>query len=206
MARQHHIIYVPGLHDQHVFNRSLTKFLPRVWKSYGFYGHILAPHWEEGSSFRPKLDKIVRKIDTLSKQGHIVSLIGQSAGGSAVLNAFCERKKVVNGVINATGRLRKDEHIHPSLLTAARRSRAFGESVLLFEHVNERSLSEKDLQKIMTIRPFWDEIVPASTVPLVGATNRVIPVPEHSLGGIYIVIFFAKQLFDFLQTLASKNE
>jgi len=202
MSKEHHVIYVPGLHDQHPINKNLTRFVPLFWKPYGFQGHIVAPHWEEGKEFAPKLKRILAKIDELADQGHIVSLIGQSAGGSAVMNAYSERRNMINGVVDVTGRLREGENVSPSLEVAARSSPAFAESVLLFERKNEPTLSNQDRKKIMTIRPFWDEVVPATTVPLEGATNLVAPIPEHSIGGIAMCTIFAKRILYFLNNLA----
>lgn len=183
MGKEHHIIYVPGLHDQLFLNKSLTNVIPYIWRLHGFATHIVYPHWEEGS-FRPKLQKILKEIDDLYNLGHRVSLVGQSAGGSAVLNAFSERRDIISGVVNICGRMRAGENVKPTLNLAGRYSPAFIESVKLFEEINEPTLTDQDRRKIMTIRPLWDETVPKSTVPINGAKNTVLPSVEHSLSGI----------------------
>lgn len=57
--KENHIIYIPGLNDQHIVNRNINKLIPLLWKFYGLNGHLLTPHWEEGNSFKPKLKKII---------------------------------------------------------------------------------------------------------------------------------------------------
>lgn len=201
MSKQHHIIYVPGLRDKMWLNTNLVHVLTPFWKIQGFHSHILAPHWEEGTKFAPKQKLITDKIDELIKKGHTVSLIGQSAGGSAVMNAFCERRKVVNGVINCTGRLRAGVNVKPTLEVSAKISPAFKDACLLFEHKNEPTLTKSDRKKIMTIRPVWDEAVPASTVPLDGATNITLPFVEHIISGVVALTILSKIPLNFLRKL-----
>lgn len=198
MKAEHHIVYIPGLKDQSI-GKHLVKLLPRFWDNRGFPIHVVFPHWEEGTTFTPKLNKITEQIDQLISDDHRVSVIGQSAGGSAGLNAFCLRKDVMEAAINVTGRLREGMNVRPTLEEAASKSPAFKESVLLFERENEIGLTGKDRKRVLTIRPWWDEVVPAATVPLQGATNLVAPMVEHSLGGIYVMSVYSKVLQDFLK-------
>lgn len=200
MSKEHHIIYVPGLHDQLFINKGLTKMLPPIWRLHGFTTHIVYPHWEEGNSFQPKLRKILQEIDELHNLGYKVSLVGQIAGGNAVLNAFTERRNIVSGVVNICGRIRAGENVRPTLEHAGRHSQAFIESVSMFEKDNEPTLTDQDRKKIMTIRPLWDETVPSSTVSIRGAKNIVIPSVEHSLSGILACTVYSGITLGFLRT------
>jgi hypothetical protein len=191
------ILYVPGLNDQRFPQRSLLRYLPRIWKQFGFDLIVFPIHWAEGS-FLPKLRKLVFHIDRLKKEGYDIYLMGQSAGGSAVLNAFSQRKKSIRKVVNVCGRLRKGKHVFPTLEQAAGKNRAFQESVLLFERLNEGKLMNVDKKKVLTLRPILDEVVPASTVPLQGATNLVLPVIEHSISGIAALTIFSHAIRAFL--------
>src|ERR1017187_3350949 len=101
----HHIIYIPGLNDQLSLHRAATRILPAFWRRHGFHGHIMTPSWETGE-FESKLEAVITKIDELIGQGHLVSLVGQSAGSSLALNAFAARREFVTGLVILTGRLR----------------------------------------------------------------------------------------------------
>ena len=101
----HHIIYIPGLNDQLAVHKIATKLLPTFWRWRGFYGHLISPSWEVGE-FYPKLQAVTDKIDELTSHGHLVSLVGQSAGSSLALNAFAARREFVTGLVILTGRLR----------------------------------------------------------------------------------------------------
>jgi len=201
MSKERHIIYVPGLRDQHLFNKSLARLYPLVWKPQGFHFHTISPHWEEGISFTPKLKMITNKIDELSVGANHIYLLGVSAGGSAVLNAFSQRRDLISGVVNVVGRLRAGVNVKPSLDKATKISPACRESILSFENQNEPTLSEVDRRKVMTLRPVWDETVPKSTVSLKGAKNIVVPMVEHSLGGIAIMTIFSPMIVKFFKGL-----
>ena len=87
------VVMVPGLGDQLPPQKKAMAWVANLWeRRYGVKCHVVEPHWEEGTKFGPKLDLIVSKIDELYDKGHRVMLLGFSAGGSAVLNAFSERK------------------------------------------------------------------------------------------------------------------
>lgn len=133
------ILYVPGLHDDAFINSHLTDLLPLIWRKYGFEVFIIRPRWREGKSFFPKLEYIATKIDELSNKGYELYLFGQSAGGSAVLNAFAIKKNKIKKVVNICGRLKKGIDVSPTLKKAAKGNPAFEESVLLFENKNKKN-------------------------------------------------------------------
>lgn len=76
------------------------------WSRYGLEPRVFALNWRNDEDFAPKLTRLLELIDQLAASGNKVSLIGTSAGGSAVLNAFTKRKDVVQRVVNVCGRLR----------------------------------------------------------------------------------------------------
>lgn len=201
MNKEHHLIYIPGLHDQHPFNKFFTDLFPHIWTAKGFPTEKFEPHWEEGTSLDPKLNKLLAMIDQITQDGHNVSLIGQSAGGSLALNAFTQRKKTVLGAINLCGRLREGSHVKPTMSYASRHSVAFRQSVRLFEQVNEPKLTIPDRKRIMTIKAWIDKTVPSTTTPLEGAHNLTIPFVGHNLTGGLMCSFRANTMLNFLKSL-----
>src|SRR5262249_6232813 len=130
--------------------------------------------------------------------GHLVSLVGQSAGSSLALNAFAARRELVAGLIILTGRLRVAGR--PSLEQAAKDSPAFAESVRRVEAILN-SLSPAERRRILTIRPAVDNVVPASSVPIPGAINQKSRLHGHSLGGATLATFASRQWLQFLASL-----
>lgn len=192
---KHCIILVPGLGDRILRHQWLTK----KWKEDGIEVIIHTAPWNKTQEkFQPKLDRLLKHIDQLSNNGYKVSLIGTSAGGSFVINAYLRRKSKVHKVINVCGRIRKGEHVYPSLKQAARDFTAFYESVIFCEE-NLRHLTSQDEEKIMTVSP-WpiDGIVPMNCIPIQGARNISIPVPLHILGICVALSVFRKPLIEFI--------
>ncbi len=197
MVKKHFVIIIPGLGDEVGTLQKVTSH----WKKYGLEPVMHSVGWRDGKNeFLPKLARLIVLIDRLAKDGAIVSLVGTSAGGSAALNAFIERRNVIHGVINVCGRLRTGpEKGFRSFQSKTASSPAFAQSVKLVE-ANEVNLTTRDRQKIMTVRAlFGDELVPADTTILVGAYNATVPTPEHVLSIGAALTLFSKPLIAFLK-------
>lgn len=194
--KQHAIIIVPGLGDE---VRGLT-FITHHWRKYGLNPLVYSVGWRDGEmTFRPKLTRLVRLIDSLKSKGQVVSLVGTSAGGSAVLNTFVERSQAIHRVISVCARLRVGKQKgFRSFQARTASSPAFAQSVKLFESV-EGQLTKKNRERIMTIRALLgDELVPAETAMLRGAYNVTIPTLEHMFSIVMALTFFSKPLIRFL--------
>lgn len=201
-----HCIYVPGLNDQYWLNLFLVSLLPKFWKYFGVKTHIFLPRWKSDESYEAKENRLLVLVDSLLRQKISLFLIGQSAGGSIVLNVFSKRKDSVIGVINVAGRLRRGVQVFPSLLRASRSSFAFQTSVEMCEDVAQKGCTIDDRKRMMTIRPLWDEVVPSSTVTIPGARNYIAPLFEHTLGGCGILLFYSSRLFSFIQNICMDKE
>lgn len=200
MSPKHHVIYVPGLNDQ----RKGYELLIDRWNIYGIVPHVHRVGWhDEEKDFKPKLIKLVGEVDKYLDQGHTVSLVGGSAGGSAVLNALLEQNNIT-AVVNLCGRLRQDENVFPSLELAAQRSPSFKDSVLTFER-REPSMTADQRSKVLNLIPLWDEIVPKGTVSLSGATNKTLPSVEHMLSGFLGLTLFSPMIMRFIKEKAMKE-
>ena len=139
------VIYVPGLNDTRFLNKTLTRLLPFFWRVYTVETYIFRPQWEKGN-YQEKLRNLLQQIDRLYTKDTRIYLIGQSAGGAFVLNAFSHRKNKITGVVNVGGRLAKGIYGFP-LSIAAKNSIAFKESVLTFENINSKKLTSTDKKR-----------------------------------------------------------
>src|SRR3989344_6867071 len=151
----HHVIIVPGLGDR----VGLTIWATNHWRNYGLKPHVYSMDWYSPElSLDTKLNKLASFINQLAEDNNQVSLVGCSAGASAVLNVFLEHRDKINKVVSICGRLRDGKHqgFH-SLKTRSKSSPTFAQSVQLFES-RESLLSEKDRSRVMTVRALWDEL------------------------------------------------
>ena len=187
----HKVIIVQGLGK----DKNKLIWITKHWRKYGFDPIVYSIGWHDSEQgFIPKLDRLLEFIDKLYEEGNVISLVGTSAGGSAVVNAFTKRKRKIASVVNICGRLRVGTHkgIH-SFEARTAPSPAFAESVHMCEQEIE-AFTLDDKKRILTIRPlFGDELVPANTVTIDGANNVVIPSGEHVLSiALALSLLFAE--------------
>ena len=193
MFKRHHVIYIPGLSD----HRKSYELVINRWSLYGIIPHVYRVGWHDGESFKPKLKRLINFINDFLNKGDIVSLVGASAGGSVALNVLIEQPKI-NAVVNLCGRLRAGKNVSPTLKVASKNSSSFRESVMLFES-REPKMTKHLRQKVLTLTPIWDEIVPKPTVFLSGATNKILPSVEHMLSGFLGMTFFSPMMMSFIK-------
>lgn len=189
------VIIIPGLGDE----VEKIKWATNHYKNYGIEPIVHKIGWRSGEKrFKPKLQKLIKLIDNLYSQKNKISLIGTSAGASAVINAFSVRKQKICKVICVCGRLK----VGPikgfrSFAKMTNTSSAFRESVLLCEK-NLSKLTKIDKNKILTITNYLDEFVPAETSYIKGVKNLKIKSIEHMFS-IWMALCFYKPLKKFLK-------
>lgn len=190
----HYVIIVPGLGDETTKIKWATNYMSK----YDLEPILHNIWWRKGEKhFEPKLKKLVKLIDKLATGSNKVSLIGTSAGSSAVMNAFVLRKNKIYKVISVCGRLKQgSEKGFRSFEAKTASSLAFKESILMFEK-HEPNLTKSDKKKIMTIRALFDELVPDNTSWIKGATNNKINSIEHMFS-IWMGLSFYRPLINFL--------
>ena len=187
MSHEHHVIISPGMDGKIDGLELITK----DWvKKYDLYPEIEQIIWKNEIGLTPKLKQITDRIDKLIAEGNTVSLIGTSASGSLMLNAFIERKDSIKKVVNVGGFLRPGERTgNRSFDERSAVSIGFRESVLRVASL-ESTLTQEDRKKILTVRPLWDELVPPETVVVKGALNKQVPMIEHVLGIATAMTFY----------------
>lgn len=159
---EHHIIYIPGLGDTKIRGQQLAV---RLWRTYGVYGHCHPVIWSDDESFDNKLAGVLREIDELNGQGHIVSLMGASAGASMALHAYAARKETVSGVVLVCGELADATTINPDYFE---KNPAFQDSMERLPKTLQQ-LTPDDRLRIMSLHPIYDETVPIKDTYLDGA-------------------------------------
>lgn len=169
---KHAVIYVPGLGDHR--SRSQQRVL-RAWQAYGIKTAVVCMQWRTDEPFAAKLKRLLTAIDDFRARGYRVSLIGVSAGASAVINAYAARPSEVQRVVCICGKLRNPETIHP---VTFRRNPAFLESLERLPKSIE-VLTAAQRERILSIRPLADESVPPQDTFVPGAKVKTIPTVGH---------------------------
>ena len=191
---RHIALLIPGLSDTTI----PTKVL-HMWNQEGIEVIMHSAMWKNrDESYDIKLDRLIKHVDALAQKNVSISLIGTSAGGSLVINAFAKRKAKIHRVVSICGRIKKGKKVFPSLSLAAKGYNAFYDSVVACEETI-KVLSAKDKEKIMTISPFLlDIIVPYSCIKITGAHNTTVPIPYHTAGIAIALTLWRKHIADFI--------
>lgn len=189
----HHILYIPGIGDHKTYGQNIGI---QVWRIFGFVPHYVPLGWAHQEGFEVKLDRILKQIDLLRSQGHTVSLVGISAGASAVLTAYSRRPEIAR-VVCIVGKIH-----HPETVGSAtyRRNPDFKESMRLVENSLTRLKKEKLLGNIMSIHSTRDKSVPLEDTKIAGALERTVLAWSHASGVLFGVIFGAPMIAKFLHS------
>lgn len=194
-------IVIPGLGDGRKDLSAVAKWWQNNnnWKiKYGIETNVIAFGWADSpQTLNNKLIDLNILIDNYYKANYKITLIGTSAGASAVFNAYYESRNKVGKLINVCGRLREGVNVTPTLDQASRRYPLFKESVKKCE-AKLNSLNREDLDKVLTVRAVFDEVVPSNTVILEGATNIVVSSVEHVLTIGLVMSVFSNRVARFI--------
>ncbi len=192
MKRQHVIIYVPGLGDH---NLTVQQNALKLWHIHGITHEICAVKWLEAESWPTKLNRLLERIDYYRSQDAIVSLVGISAGGSAVMAAYGERADVINAVVLVCAKSQYPERIgqrfrdkHPALYDAVSDS---SRTITALDDVQKT--------RVLNMHPLVDWLVPVSETKIAGVRNSRMPVVGHFGGIAYAITIGSFQIVRFVK-------
>jgi hypothetical protein len=191
--KQHHLIYVPGILDDIYFSQSTPL---RTWRLYGLRAHIHEMPWAGPDAYEPKLERLVAKIDKYADQGHKVSLLGASAGASAVLNAYVERRDKITSLAYICGKINDPERVSPKLY---QRNWAFKDSLYRLQK-NLRELTPGDKAKMRSYYSPADKTVAHDQTVIPGVSEEKLPSLGHATAILYSLSFGAHRLAKFLKS------
>lgn len=190
------LLIIPGFADDVKY----TKFQTRNWeKKYNIKPHVVAFVWNgDSDKFPGRLKKMEEYVDDFIKENNNVSVLGISAGGSAAINLFSKRKDKIKRAVAVCGRLH-DPNLRDMWYLKAKNLGVFEESVKLCEK-NINQFSKDDNKKILTIRPFYDDIVPVRTMTIEGANNKRVFAIQHMISIYLSMTWYSRTIADFLKT------
>ncbi|MDL2342074.1 MAG: hypothetical protein QFB87_03290 [Patescibacteria group bacterium] len=166
-----HLIYVPGLGDQKI---AVQAKLVATWKHHNVSYELCQMNWADGE-WAPKLEKILKAIDTAVANGQDVALVGASAGGCAVVTAYAARQDVVTGVVVIAGKVNRPQTVGHGYKS---KNPAFWTAINAAQPALA-SLGPDKRSKILSRRGLLDEVVLPSDNIIAGAVNRVTPSIGH---------------------------
>lgn len=193
---KHHVIYVPGIGDNIWHVQSMAV---RAWRLYGVRGHFHAMPWAGQEGFEPKFQRLLDEIDKYASRGHKVSLVGASAGASAVLNAFVEESDRISGVVLICPKINGPETV--SQKTYAENP-AFKDSLGLLQVNLPKLTASQKANQILNYYSPKDGTIPYEGITIPGVPERRLPGIKHGYAIMYALTFGAHGLLDFLKELS----
>lgn len=192
-----HVIYVPGLGDQHP---QIQLKLLKIWRWLGLNVHFQNIGWADGEAFEPKLERILESIDEINDKDTKISLVGVSAGASAALNAYSLRKDKITRVVFICGKLLHPETVNPRYFIE---NPAFRDSLYLAQE-NIKKLNQKDKSKMLTAHPLYDNLVPVGHTKIPGIRKKLILAVGHILSIFVALVFYAPGFAKFIKAKDKK--
>ena len=194
----HHIIYVPGLGDHKTYGQNIGI---QLWRLFGLTPHYFPLRWATKQGFDSKLARLLEQIDSLQAQGNSVSLVGISAGASAVLSAYSERPQIAK-VICICGKIQHPETVRPIKYQI---NPDYMESMQQVDKSLKRLKAQGLLGNIMSIHPLRDKSVPLEDTKIPGAVEKTVPGWSHASGVLVGVILGAPMIAKFLRSTKSRR-
>jgi pimeloyl-ACP methyl ester carboxylesterase len=150
--------------------------------------------WGDKQPFQAKFDGLLTLVDVLTRTGS-VSLVGSSAGATAVINAYAARPKSIRAVVCIAGKINNPQTIGEHYL---RDNPAFGESAQLAVS-SLGQLGQTEREHILSLFAAADPIVPSGDSIVVGALNRRVLTVGHSVTIAAQLVFGAPLFLRFIK-------
>jgi hypothetical protein len=151
-------------------------------------------NWEDKEPFKPKLDRLLARIDELKDEGYKVGLAASSAGASAAINAFAERQDI-SGVALLCGKINNPQTIGKQVYA---KNPAFKESMDRLPQSLE-ALNTNSRVKILSIKPLTDHTVPPPDTVIKGAAQKTNPTFGHVASIAIGITLLAYRMVGFLK-------
>lgn len=148
--------------------------------------------WAEPTDLKPRFERLINRIDELHAKGKKVSLIGTSAGASAVISAFALRPSEVSGVVTICGKLQGNvsntiKELNPS----------FGQSMEMLSK-SLTKLTPELKKRILTVYSPLDIVVPPRDAVIPGAKKLQTKALGHNVTCAYVLLFKSREIVKFL--------
>lgn len=192
MTIKHTVIYVPGLGDTNISGRQK---LLGTWHYKNVSIEACSMNWQIDEPLKDKLEKLVSRIDELRSSGQQVSLIGESAGASAVINALKLRPESLAAVVLLCGKSQYPDRIGMHL---RRKNPRLYESVAA-SHEYIQTMPDNLKEKVLNVHPIADPVVPVRETKIDGVRNAKMPSFGHATSIVFGMTIWSFRIVHFIR-------
>jgi hypothetical protein len=190
------VIYVPGLGDKNLKGR---RMLLNMWHFRNVSIEICSMRWSIDEPWDTKLERLLKRIEECKQQGDSVTLVGESAGASAVINAL-SKTDAVNGVVLLCGKSQYPDRVaqyrynqNPTLRSA-----------LIHSNQAVGNLTGPQKQKVLNLYPIFDPVVPVQETKISGVRNAVMPIIGHATSIVFANTLWSWRIVRFARLRARR--
>ena len=187
---KHYIIYVPGLGDDYDGARRLAL---KSWRLWGVKTELVPMSWHDGRPYDEKQQRVLEAVRRAKNKGYAVSLIGESAGGSMVINVAAQ-VPMLHRLITIGGVNNPAIQVAPHTLLKAP---AFDESI---RHLTY-SLPKIATSRTHVVRAWYDPIVHAKYTYINEAHNHRI----YSIGHLTTIVLCLTIFSNYIVSLIKQS-
>lgn len=164
-----------------------------MWHYRDVTAELCPMKWYLNESWIEKLDRLVRLIEQRKSEGKSVTVIGESAGASAVMTLMTTRPELVDGAILLCGKFTHPDRVAKSLY---HRNPAFFSAMTQSDDGTHR-LTEKVRSKILNVHPLFDPVVPVKETKVTGIQDTFMPTIGHATSIIFALTVWSWRLVSF---------
>jgi len=197
--KQHHVIYVPGILDNIYHIQSMAV---RTWRLHGVHGHCYVMPWLGEESYETKIQRLLDEINKYAVQGHSVSLMGASAGASAVLNAFVAQPDKIKGVVLLCPKINGPETVSKKTY---HENPAFKESLEQLQTNLAKLTPRQKAERLLIYYSPADGTIPYKASVILGVPEKRLPPIRHGYAIVYGLTFGASTFIRFLKTCGESS-
>jgi pimeloyl-ACP methyl ester carboxylesterase len=193
--RQIAVIYVPGLGDKRLTSRQRGIDL---WRYSKVTVELCPMKWYISEPWSNKYVRLVRLIELRRAEGKSVTLIGESAGASAVMTVMAARPELVDGAILLCGKFMHPDRVAKSLY---RNNPAFHDAISNSADGTPK-LSSDARKKILNLHPLLDPVVPVKETRVAGITDAYMPMIGHAASIVFALTLWSWRMVAFARKQA----
>lgn len=195
MSKQIVIIYVPGLGDRKLSGR---KRAFKLWHFRKVRAKVCEMGWAVDEPWPTKLARLNGLIQSTAGENVSITLVGESAGASAVTQALVSNPDLVDGVVLLCGKSQYPEFLgdgfvrkNPTLKIAVTASAAA-----------IATLTTDQKARILNLHPVLDPIVPVAETKIPGVRESTMPMVGHITSIAFAITIWSWRIVRFARARA----
>lgn len=190
---RHSVIYIPGLFDRVRWVQYLQRQALKSWRVFGVQPEVFVMGWSSDTEFDERIEALLKLIEDRVSQGDAVSLVGASAGASAVLAVLEREPAGIAGAVLICGKIHRP-HVIPDVVFDV--NEVFEQGL---EEVEDALavLSASQRTRLLSLRARLDGIVPPQDSIIEGAVNKAMPVFGHVPGIGFALLRYGRLIAKF---------